>query len=144
MKRILLLSFVFLFGLAGCASQTQLTPTQIITQINTQVCPVMTAALTVASTLPQPTPATATALADVAKINTQVCAAGAQLNSASLQTLVTSALPVLLGVVEAAPVKTPEVTAAIDGITIAQAVLPLIIAQVKANEAAAPTSTVAK
>jgi len=130
MKIVIALFAILLAGCAGAPIQP-LTPAQIVAQINTQVCPSVKLILADLQTPGLVTdPALLAKLPTVQNDVTAVCADGATLNAASLQTLATSALPIVLDVVKAVP--GPQQDAAIAGITAAQILLPILIAQVQA------------
>jgi len=133
-KAILAILAGFALLLTGCASTstgTAPTPAQIIAQVNAQVCPGVTAALTVAQTLPELSAADQGKLADASKTIGAVCAANTGLNAADLQSLAESALPVILAAIKVAPVF-PEQAAIVNGIGAAQILLPILIAQAQA------------
>jgi DNA-binding transcriptional LysR family regulator len=69
-----------------------------------------------------------------------VCAVGATLNGETLQTMARDALPFFLSAAQAVPNPDPTVKIIIDGITLANSLLPGVIAQLNA---AAPIITVA-
>lgn len=145
MKKLLIASLAAASLLVGCANQILTQPmsqAQILSQINTVICPgskvILDDLQIPAMGIPAPLVAKIPQLND--DIST-VCADGAIINSANLQTLVDSSLPILLQIVQLIP--GPQQTPAVIAIGAAQALLPLLISQVKAIEAAAPVPTVA-
>ncbi|MDB5777629.1 MAG: hypothetical protein JWP38_3762 [Herbaspirillum sp.] len=122
----------FALLLSGCAAPGAApTPAQILSQLNTQVCPGLVAAGPILTTLPGVSDTDKALLAKASADVSKVCAAGATLNPADLQTLAASSLPVVLGIVQALPAF-PQQAAIVTGIGAAQILLPILIAQVKA------------
>jgi hypothetical protein len=128
------------FALTACANPallplpiplTPLTPAQLIAQIDAQ-CVIVKSALVLAPTMPGVSAGVLASLPNITGSVNTVCAATATLNAASLQTLVDTALPAILTIVEAVPNPDPNVRAAITGIQLAQILLPGLIAQAKA------------
>jgi hypothetical protein len=143
MKKLFLAVLAVSLALAGCATTqapiviAPITPAQLLTQINTVVCPVYDATATAIETTPGVDPAVATSLqAQSAKVD-KVCALSATLDATNLQTLADSSVPVILAIAESLP-PSPQRDAAIAAITIAKTMLPVLIAQVKAIAAAQP------
>lgn len=140
-----LLSMLALVALAGCVNApTPKTPAQVLDQVSTQVCPVVQAALIIIPGLDGvSTDAKKQAMDAADKVNavcTNIAKANTKVGSADLEDLVKNALPVVFNILMAVPDPNPTVVAAKDGILIAQALLPILIAQVKAAE---PVATVA-
>jgi hypothetical protein len=102
--------------------------TQIHAQVQAQ-CSIIQTGLSVALLSPG---ANLTSLTDVSKTVNSVCAADATLDAASLQTLIDTALPAILAIAKNVPNPDPQVQAVIDGVTLAQALLPVMVAQIKA------------
>lgn len=139
--KLIIAALLAIATLAGCAIPVrQASPAQILTQINMVICPGSQAVLT---TLQIPgliiNPSLAAQLPMLQRDAAAVCADGASLNSANLDTLLTSSLPIILSIVQAVP--GPQQAPAIAAIAAAQLLLPILIAQVKALEATAPLPT---
>lgn len=132
--------------LVGCASNPALpqTPQQILAQVNTQVCPVVTAAISV---IPQLDGISVDAKTEAAKAGAKVTAVCAQISAVTghigasdLEDLAKNALPTVLGILMAVPDPNPTVVAAKNAILIGQALLPVLIAQIKAAQGAATSA----
>lgn len=143
--KIVIALFVAIAMLAGCANQpliAPMSPAEIANQINTVICPGSAAILIDLKTPGLITNAALAAkLPDVQKDVDAVCADGAALNSASLQTLFVSAQPIILAIVQATP--GPYQEPAIAAIGAAQLLEPILVAQIKTLEAAKPVPTIA-
>ncbi|PUA19565.1 hypothetical protein [Glaciimonas sp. PCH181] len=139
MKRFVIATLaVLVLLISGCALPVQpLTPAQIVAQVNTQVCQVIPAILVGVQTPGLAIdPALQAKIPIVQKGIADVCTAGVTIDPANLQTLATSALPVILEIVKAVP--GPQQDTAVATITAAQILLPILIAQIQAM----PTATV--
>lgn len=130
---------------AGCANA----PVKLIppAQLVKDFCPIVNADLAVLDASPLLT-AQQKALLDgpngVIAVNKAVCAAGATINAADIQTLNDTAFPALIGLVSALPML-PNQPAILLGLTLAQPILNQIAAQVlPAAPAAASAPTASK
>ena len=136
MKKLIIAALAA-FALTACGTAPSplpiplLTPAQLIAQIDAQ-CVIVKSALVLAPTMPGVSAGVLASLPNITGSVNTVCAATATLNAASLQTLVDTALPAILTIVEAVPNPDPNVRAAITGIQLAQILLPGLIAQAKA------------
>ncbi|PUA17248.1 hypothetical protein [Glaciimonas sp. PCH181] len=133
MKRFVIATLaVVVLLISGCALPVQpLTPAQIVAQVNMQVCQVIPAILVGVQTPGLAIDPSLQAKIPIAQKDiTDVCSAGATINPANLQTLATSALPIILEIVKAVP--GPQQDTAVATITAAQILLPILIAQIQA------------
>jgi hypothetical protein len=144
MKKLFIVALAAVLTLAGCGTVLQsqpqlqlLTPAQLVAQVNTVICPVYGATAAAIETTPGIDPAVVEKLQGVSNSVDQVCAAGAALNAANLQTLADSSVPVILAIAQTLS-PSPQRDAAIAAISAAKILLPILIAQVKAIIAAQP------
>jgi hypothetical protein len=125
MKTLLLTSLIAITAvLTGCAS-----PNAVVV-----FCADVPAFNAVVATIPVVPPKVTADIATAKPIVDLVCANPASVDSTSLQTLLTTGLPLVLDIANVVPT-TPEVKVIIADIDIAQAVLPGMIALAKQNEA---------
>lgn len=147
MKQILACAFLTAAAavMSGCASTTGVVAVQTPAQVAAQVCPPTETAIASLKLL-QGMPAQAIAnLATAEQIVTTVCTAGATVNVADLQTLATTALPIVLDVVQASPLDPAQQNQIILGVSAAQIVISAVLAaQPVAAAPVAPTAAASK
>jgi hypothetical protein len=125
--------------LSGCA--TNGAPKLIVppAQLLNDFCPVVNADLKVLSGSPLLLPAQQELVSKVLTVNTSVCAAGSQIDSADLQTLNATLFPALVELVGSLPLL-PNQPAIMLGLTLAQPILAQVVQAVEAQKAAAPVA----
>jgi|ERR1700744_1176863 len=134
----ILLSAICACGMVACAStgvsQSIPTPQQLLTDF----CPIVNADLKVLSESPLLSSQQQSVVANIASINSNVCAAGAQIDVSDLQSLDQTAFPALIALVSAIP-GLPDQQAILLGLTLAQPILAQV-AQSVAAQAAVPAA----
>ena len=125
---------------AGCAT-TGSTSTLVITpqQLITDFCPTVNADLKVLSGSTLLSASQQATVAQVLTINTAVCAAGASVNLADLQSLNATLFPALITLVSSIP-GIPNQPAILLGLTLAQPVLAQAVAAVTAASSSTASS----
>lgn len=146
MRKIAFALFAAIALLTGCASTLPQTPQQILLQVNTSVCPVVTAAINV---IPQLDGVSLDAKAEAAKagvkvtgVCAQIAAVTGKVGASDLEDVAKNALPTVFAILMAIPDPNPTVVAAKNAILIGQALLPVLIAQIRAAQAVSTSSIV--
>ena len=140
---LLIASILACAALAACTStgtQSPATTAANLQQIAATQCPIINGALTTLTSLQGLPAATATSLAAAAAANQTVCKDVSTVNAASIQTLLTSVVPIILDAAKSAGLAAAQQNDIVLAIGAAQTVMQVAIAEQQLN-APAPAAT---